>query len=389
MKIGFFTDSFRPYTSGVVRSIETFTRELTNLGHEIFVFAPKYPDSVPEPRVFRFISIPSPTNQDFTLAIPFSPQLRYTARRLGLDVIHVHSPFLLGRLGARYARQNALPLVCTYHTLYDQYVHYVPIGKNLSKVIIRKITRDFCNMCDLVIAPTTVVSQVLVNGGVSQPIRIIPTGIELDEFNGVDRGWLRRQYGIGEQEKILLHVGRMSTEKNVELLLKSFARVYRHAPVARLVLVGGGPQSETLREMVAAMDLSRQVTFTGLLPREEVVKCYAGADLFVFASVTETQGIVLGEAKAAGLPVVAVRAFGAAEMVVDGSDGYLTEPTEEALAGRILQVIQDDGLRLHLSASARENVKQISSRACASRMADAYEQQILEKGRAPGRRKQA
>ncbi len=371
MRIGYFTDSYRPYTSGVVRSIETFTKELHDLGHKVYIFAPSYPNSAPEPGVFRYISIPSPTHQDFTLAIPISPYLRSTAKKLGLDIVHVHSPFLLGRMGARYAKSMGMPLVCTYHTLYDQYAHYVPIAQSLSKAIIRRITRDFCNNTNLVIAPTGVIKDVLIHSGVTAPIEVIPTGIDTKEFTGTNPQWLKQHYNLcGKQ--VLLHVGRLGPEKNIEFLIKAFSEIVKRHPTARLVLVGGGPQAEHYVSLTQSLGLSDQVIFTGMLPRNLVVDCYVGADLFVFASVTETQGIVLGEAKAAGLPVVAVKAFGAAEMVRDGQDGFLVEMNLGEFVNQALRLLQDDQLRNRMRQQAIVNVTSISARYCAQRLAQAY-----------------
>ena len=160
-KIGIFTDSYRPYNSGVVRSIETFSTELTAQGHELYIFAPSYRDCENESRVFRFASIPAPTNPDFTLAVPISLKLKPTIKRLDLDLIHVHSPFVLGRVGARYARKLGIPLVFTFHTLYEQYVHYFPFGQNITRELTQKWCADFANNCDMVVAPTGVVGEYL------------------------------------------------------------------------------------------------------------------------------------------------------------------------------------------------------------------------------------
>ncbi|MBS3976569.1 MAG: glycosyltransferase family 4 protein [Syntrophomonadaceae bacterium] len=372
MKIGFFTDSFRPYTSGVVRSIETYSRELTALGHTVYTFAPNYPLCQPEDKVFRYFSISSPTNKDFTLAIPFSLYLKQTIQKTGIEVIHTHSPFLLGRLGARHAKRNKIPLVFTYHTLYDQYVHYIPIVKDLAKKLVRKITLDYCNLCDLVIAPTKVVGDYLAEGGVYKPIEILPTGIEIKEFANLDRGWLRRTYGIGENKKVLLHVGRLGAEKNVDFLLQATAGIIKKVPEACLVLVGTGPKSADLKQLASDLGISNHVLFVGFLPREDVIKAYGGADLFVFASLTETQGIVLGEAKAAGLPVVAVKANGASEMVKTGNDGILTELNLEEFQNTVVTLLNNHGLRRNFSDNSLQNLRDISSQACAEKMAGCY-----------------
>lgn len=376
MKIGIFTDSYLPYTSGVVRSIQTFSEELTNNGHEVFIFAPSYRDCRKENRVFRFSSIPSPTNRDFTLAMPFSIRLRPTIKKLNLDLIHVHSPFLLGRLGARYARRLGIPLVFTFHTLYDQYVHYVPFAQSLTKDLAQRISRGFCNHCDLVIVPTTAVEEYLHEIGVSASIRVVPTGIKVMNYQSGDQKWLRRRFNLPVGEKVLLFVGRLGQEKNINFLMECFTKINREMRNTRLVLVGGGPEEEDLKNKAKELGIAEQVTFTGVLPPSDVVNCYAGADIFVFSSVTETQGIVIGEAKAAGLPVVAVAAFGVSEMVEDGIDGFLTELEPLQFIEKTTLLLKNDDLYEKMSRNARKNAENLSTASCTAKLINCYSEVI-------------
>lgn len=382
MKIGVFTDSFRPYTSGVVRSIELFSREFTNRGHEVFIFCPDYPLMHPpdEEGVFRFISIPAPMMAEFSLPIPISVQLNATIKRLGLDIIHAHSPFLLGRLGASAARRHKLPLIFTYHTLYEQYSHYMPFARNASKQLIAFIASDFCNRCDAVITPSRLVMNYLQRGGVYTTIYTIPTGVDINEFCDADPQWLKNNFAIAPEEKILLFVGRLSKEKNLIFLLKAFQIVQEIIPEAHLVLVGKGPLEEYLRRLCHEMKIENKVTFTGVLPRNKVVHCYAGATLFVFPSVTETQGLVIGEAKATGLPVIAIRAYGPAEMVRHGEDGFLTDPTIPVFTNAILKLLQDQELYNNMRATAFKNASIFSSSNCAETMLEVYQNLIENKG---------
>jgi len=374
LKIGVFTDSFRPYTSGVVRSIELFSREFNTLGHDVYIFGPDYPMLHPprEEGVFRFISVPWPSNPDFSLPIPFSAQLGSTIKQLKLDIIHAHSPFLLGRLGARAARRYKLPLVFTFHTLYDQYVHYFPFVEKTSKQVVQNIARNFCNRCNMVITPSQLVVNYLRRIGVEAPLVNIPTGVDLAEFKDLDSNWLQNNYGIKPEEIVLLFVGRLGKEKNVTFLMNSFQKVQNSFPDAHLVLVGKGPQESHLRNMGRQMGLEDKLTFTGVLPRQSIVHCYASADLFVFPSVTETQGLVIGEAKAAGIPTVAIRAFGPAEMVAHGEDGLLTDPSVQAFTEAILFLLNDKTLYQDMSKKALENAGLVSSTFCAEKMLDVY-----------------
>ncbi len=385
MKIGVFTDSFRPYTSGVVRSIELFSREFINLGHEVYIFGPDYPLLHPprEEGVYRFISVPAPTMPDFSLPIPISLHLAPTIRRIGLDIVHVHSPFLLGRLGARAARRHRLPLVFTFHTLYDQYVHYFPIAEKTSMQMVQKISRQFCNRCNLVAAPSQLVINYLQRIGVNVPIENIPTGVDLEEFKNTDKLWLQKNYGIQEDEKILLFVGRLGREKNITFLIKAFHLIESYYKNTKLVLVGKGPQEEELKKLVSQLGLQEKVIFTGVMPRNKLVHCYASSHLFVFPSMSETQGLVIGEAKATGLPTVAIRAFGPAEMVADGSDGYLTDPNLASFTGAIMEILSNDRLYNKMSKRAKENALKISSAYCADNMLSLYDKLITSKAFAP------
>ncbi len=385
MNIGIFTDSFRPYTSGVVRSIELFSREFRDRSHNVYIFGPDYPLLQPpkEEGVFRFASVPAPTMPEFSLSIPISVHLSPTIKKIGLDIIHVQSPFLLGRLGARAARRHRLPLVFTFHTLYDQYVHYFPIAQKATRQIVQNYGRDFCNRCNAVVAPSQLVTNYLQHIGVRTPVRTIPTGIELSEFKNLDSGWLQKNHGVSPDEKVLLFVGRLGKEKNVTFLIKAFISVLNAHPSTRLVLVGKGPQESYLRRQCEQHGISDRVIFTGVLPRDKIVHCYASSDLFVFPSVTETQGLVIGEAKATGLPVVAIRAFGPAEMVVNEEDGLLTDPSLPDFTSAILRLLEDQELYRSMSVKAKENVSLISSGNCADKMLELYRELIDSKTSAP------
>ncbi|WP_066635624.1 glycosyltransferase family 4 protein [Desulfolucanica intricata] len=376
MKIGIFTDSYRPYTSGVVRSIETFTNELLKLGHDVYIFAPKYSHCENEERVFRFASIPAPTNPSYKLAVPFSLQFKSTIQKLQLDIIHVHSPFLLGRLGARYARKKNIPLVFTFHTLYDKYVHYVPFGQNITKEITQKICIDFCNNCDQVIVPTSIIGDYIKKFGVKCRIKKIPTGICLDDYANPNREWLRQKYKIPLEQKILLFVGRLGKEKNIHFLIKCFNKILNNIPNIHLVLVGSGPEEQELKKYALDVNIAENVTFTGSLSKTDVINSYFGSDLFVFTSITETQGLVIGEAKAAGLPVVAVNAFGVSEMVEDKEDGLLADFSEDDFVNKVLLLLTDDQLRKSMSVKARKNAEVISSVNCTLNLLDTYQNLI-------------
>ena len=380
MRIGIFTDSYKPYTSGVVTSITTFRDELTQLGHEVHIFAPSYPHyEDEEPNVYRFYSVPSPTNTDFTLAIPIYPGLGTLVKHLRLDIIHVHSPMIMGRVGLRYARKYNIPLVFTYHTRYDQYVHYVPVAQDFAKEVTVKYSSSFCNHCDHIIVPSEDIRTIVQENEVRKPVTVIPTGIPLQKFENGDSAWLRANFDIPTENKILLFVGRLTKEKNLNFLIETFRIIKDKMPKTSLVLTAQGPLEDELKALCSQLGLSAQdVVFTGAVPYDTLGNVYHSADLFVFSSLTETQGLVLTEAMACGLPVVAVRASGVQDMVDDGVDGLLTNLDTGELASAVCRVLGDDILYQHLQKNALLKAESLSARSMALRLEDIYER--LRKG---------
>ena len=388
MRIGVFSDSYRPYTSGVVTSICTFKEELKNLGHETFIFAPSYRNyRDEEENVFRFFSVPSPSNPNYTLAVPLSPRVNMVAKKLDLDLIHVHSPFILGQIGARYSRNQGIPLVFTYHTLYDQYVHYVPVAQEIAREWANKYISSFSNRCDLVITPSMDIKKMIQNKGIKTPIEVIPTGVETRKFENGDPSWLRTRYNIPAHRKICLFVGRLTREKNIDFLLRAFGKVKQEYSETCLVIIATGPLEKELKKMVInmGMTLNEDVIFTGFLPSNNLVDAYCGADIFTFASVTETQGIVLVEAMAAGVPPVVIKATGSQEMVENEKQGLVVEYNLDMFARQILRLLRDDELRKSFSAQAVIRASELSSRTMARKLERQY-QLLIDEGRGNGSR---
>jgi 1,2-diacylglycerol 3-alpha-glucosyltransferase len=382
MRLGYFADSYRPYVSGVVQSIDTFSRELRQRGHFIEVFAPRYPKSsrLDDQGVYRYPSFNTPFYPEFYIGMPLSWGAKKFVRDLQLDLIHVHSPFSLGHVGASMARRLGLPLVFTYHTLYDQYVHYFPFARGLAQKTVVSIATRFCNHCDLVITPTGVIEELLRSYGVTVPIISIPTGIDNRLFEEGDRNFLRHRLAIAPEEKILLFVGRLSREKNLHSLFSVFDRVLQDDRRVTLVLAGSGPDEENLRQLAVAMGIADKLAFTGRLSHQEVAGAYKSADIFVFPSLTETQGLVLVEAMAGGLAVVARSAFGSVAIVKDGVTGYLCD-SEEAFAERICELLQNQAFRKRMGEAAIARAQGLTAEKMAIRLERAY-QALIAKDRA-------
>ena len=355
MRVALFTNNYLPFCGGVTVSVETLRRGLEARGHEPWVLAPRFPGAVEvAPRTLRYPSIPAATYPQFPLAIPYSRRLARRVRALAFDVFHAHHPFLLGPAARRLARRQGRPLIFTYHTRYDKYAHYVPLPRDLVEAAARLLSTRFAARADAIIAPSAVLRDELRARGVGVPIAVVPTGVDLARFSPGDRTAARRACGIEDGGLVVLYVGRLDREKSVDRILAAFARIAGTLAQVRLVLVGQGTQAEDLRRMASGLHGAARVTFAGVCAHEALPTYYRAADLFLFASETETQGLVLAEAAACGLPAVAVNAPGCSEVVHDGDTGVLTKGDPSALAEAAIGLLVDPARRATMAARARQ-----------------------------------
>jgi glycosyltransferase involved in cell wall biosynthesis len=354
VRVALFTNNYLPFRGGVTTSVETLRRGLSARGHRVWVFAPRFRHRVPDPPwVFRYPSVPAATYPDFALAIPWAPRLAAQARALEPDVIHAHHPFLLGPAARRLARRTGRPLVFTYHTRYEKYAHYVPVHEPLVATVALMLSVHFAATADAVIAPSAAVRDHLVARGVRTPVAVVPTGIDLEQFRPGDAGRAREALGLDPDGPVLLYVGRLDREKSVERILLAFDRIAAVMPRARLLLVGQGTEAGRLATLARTLAAGPRIHFVGGRPHEALPPYYQAADLFLFASETETQGLVLAEAAACGLPAVAVGAPGTDEVVRDGETGLLTKADPAALAEAAVSLLLDGARRRAMAVEAR------------------------------------
>ena len=269
MKIGIFSESYAPILNGVTVSILTLTGALKELGHEILVFAPGYPGHKDvENETIRFPSVRTWVARDYPLAIPYIPQLTQKVRRLELDVVHTHTPFMLGWLGLRLARRLGIPVVSTNHTLYTEYAHYFPLApRAATRSFIVGMLRRYYNRCDGVVVPSSAAGEILRGYGVRTPTHVIPTGISLDTSRDAEaRSRIRKDYGIPADARVLLYVGRLAREKNLGLLLQSFERLAGKYDDLYLMIVGGGPHKAGCRRLASELESAGRIVFTGSIP---------------------------------------------------------------------------------------------------------------------------
>ncbi len=373
MKIAIFSDSYLPVINGVSLAIHTLVTELLEQGVHVTVFAPAFPrHKDADPDVIRFRSSMTPWTKGYPMALPpFLGTLRRFRRR-EFDLIHSHTPYTVGFCALRWAESFGIPLVSTYHTLYDKYAHYVPYyPHNYVAYKIAKHTNYYYNRVNHVITPSEAGRDSLLRHDVRKPITIIPTGIPVPPR--IDRQEARKRLGIPADEFTMLYVGRLAPEKNLELLFHAMRRWHNTIPHAKLRLVGGGAGRKAEGKVVSDWDIGSRVVFEGQVSRDQVDVYFSAADLFVFPSTTETQGLVIGEAQVMGLPAIAVRGGGAHEIIRDGVDGCVVEDSVEAFAHQV-EALEGDRTRLRaMGENGRSNQTRWTPLETAERVLDVYE----------------
>lgn len=321
--------------------------------HRVAIYAPDHPDAAPEEEICRFPSYRLPAAPDYPLAFPFSSRCRRRFREFAPEIVHTHSPFALGQVGRLWARSSGVPVITTYHTLYIQYSHYArPLPAALIRWALQSLTRSYCNQVDAVVTPTGSIRDELRRYGVTSPIHVIATGLDAGPPAPADPEFMQRRFGLSGEGPIILFAGRLAPEKNLPLLLHSFHLVAQRHPTVRLLLCGSGPLDDEIRRQAGRLCPDGRIHFGGMVQPDLMPKIYASATLFAFSSLYDTQGLVLNEAKAAGLPAVAVRSYGPAEIISENVDGFLVDPDPVAMAEAIHRVLDSPALRSRLSRGA-------------------------------------
>jgi glycosyltransferase involved in cell wall biosynthesis len=375
MHIGFYTNAYHPTISGVVSSVSSYRKALSDLGHNVFIFTPHtedYEDT--EPFVFRYPSIDVPNFPDLPLVIPISTSIDHIMPSLKLDVIHSHHPVLLGRTAAHKAEKMNLPLVFTFHTRYREYSHYISLNQKFVKEQIDHWLCEYLGKVHHIITPSESMRKILLDEyGFSEQITTIPTGIDFSRYEKARRETIRMKRGWNN-DIILISVGRLALEKNWGTLLKAAAEVIHKYPNVKLAILGEGTEHKELEKQALELGIAAKVEFPGRIGPEDVPSYLAAADIFCFASITETQGLATLEAMAAGLPVAAVDASGTSDAVADGKQGFLTPNDSAALAQAIEKLVVDPDLRKEMGAEAHSKAKEFDILHQAQRLLSVYEE---------------
>ena len=383
MRIAIFTNNYLPNPYGVSGSIESFRKQFEKQGHSVFIFAPNYKNYKDEnENVFRFPSLDIEFKIKFPLAIPYSRRMDKIIEKLDLDIIHSQHPNLLGSAAKKWAKKKNIPLVFTWHTLYDQYTHFVPLVPNklASKYIISKAVK-YANESDFVITPTNSVKKIIKNLGViNKNIEAISTGVEEEFYRNPDRNKIRNEFNIKDDEILLLLVSRLTQEKNIEFLFNSIIKVLNNNKNTKFLISGDGDLVPKLKNLTNKNNLTDRIIFEGIVPKEELKNYYSAGDIFVYASKSETQGMIISEAMYCGLPIVALNATGICDLVQNNVNGFLVKEDVTEFAMAVEKLIDNKDLRNDFGAASekisRENfIDQI----CASKMISVYRKAIENK----------
>lgn len=377
MKILFISDVYFPRVNGVSTSIETFRHNLASLGHTVHLIAPDYlAPSADETNIMR---VPA-------RHLPFDPEDRLMSykwvmvqleklRSEQYDIIHIQTPFVAHYLGTKLSRLLGIPCVETYHTFFEEYLHhYVPlVPKRVMRFVAKRFSRHQGNSLDGMVVPSHPMLHILKRYGITTPTEVIPTGIEPASFVPGDRQAFRENHGIPQDRPVLLFLGRVAHEKNIGFLIKLVERVKNEISDVLLVIAGEGPARESLELEVKKQGLGENVRFIGYLDRHtELNSCYSAADIFVFSSRTETQGLVLLEAMAQGVPVVSTAELGTRDVLREGAGVWIAQEDVADFSGKVVKMLKDAQARKDLGDAGRDYAHEWSAAKQAQRMLSFY-----------------
>ncbi len=381
MRIAMFTNTYLPHVGGVAQSVDLFARAFRERGHRVLVVAPIFGERIEnEKDVVRVPAITDFYKSDFSVSYPIPGFLTHALDEFEPEVLHSHHPFVLGDTALRVAAGRELPLIFTHHTRYERYTHFVPGDSPWLKRFAASMATGYANLCDRVIAPSESIRSLIRERGVTTPIEVIPTGVDLSRFGSGDGSAARKRFEIPESALLIGHVGRLAPEKNLRFLARAAARAMKEIEGSVFLCVGDGPSREETERLFEQEGLADRVRFPGKRSGQELVDAYHAMDLFAFASTSETQGMVVAEAMAAGAPVVAVDASGVREVVRDGENGrLLADQDERSFANALIELARDRKRLESLRRGALETAQDVSLDACADRALELYDSLIGSK----------
>ncbi|RYD19768.1 MAG: glycosyltransferase family 4 protein [Verrucomicrobiaceae bacterium] len=378
MKIAMFTNTYLPHVGGVARSIHTLEERCREKGHDVRVIAPEFDGAESSPHVLRVPAIQNFNGSEFSVRLPIPTVIRDFMEEFQPDVIHSHHPFLLGDAALREAWKSRIPIVFTHHTLYERYTHYVPLDSEGLKRAAIQMATGYCNLCDLVIAPSESIAHLLEERKVTCDIEVIPTGIDTGKFASGRSHRYREHLGIPQTAKVIGHVGRLAEEKNLHFLAEAVAGCLEKEPDAVFLLVGEGESREDMFGVLAPYVAQNRVFHPGRQSGDDLTDAYAAIDCFAFSSQSETQGMVLAEAMAARTPVVALDGPGVREILRHGENGLMlkSDATPDEFSQALLWIMQDEDFSKSCAAKAKETAKEYDTECCVNHVIGKYEELV-------------
>jgi len=370
MNIGIFTDSYYPQISGVVTSTMMLKKELESLGHNVTVITVKHPDvDIDNSNIIRLPSIPFLPFPEQRIGAMYSHKIMNKIKNLNLDIIHTQTEFSIGIFGRISAKKLNIPVVHTYHTMYEDYVHYISkkTMKNKIKILVKKGSLLYCKDCNAVIVPSIKVKKVLMSYGLDNSnINVIPTGIDLEPFKKENYDTsslisLKNSLGISENDIVVLYIGRVASEKSIDVIIKSMPYLIKKVPNAKLLIVGDGPEKENLQQLVKNIKIKNSVIFAGEKPWNEIGMYYQLGNVFVSASITETQGLTFSEAIASKVPIIAKYDRNLDGIITDKITGRIFKNDNE-LSDILFDVITNTHTTSAMVNSAYKNIESLSSK---------------------------
>lgn len=389
MRILMMTNTYFPIVGGLEQSVYSFSEEFKTLGHEVLIVTPTFQGApIEEPGVIRLPAFQKFNRSVFSVNFPVSRLLTRLMKEFSPDIVHSHCPFFMGDFALRLSRQHAIPLVFTYHTMFEEYVHDWPVQNEGIKRFMVKLAAGYANFVDRLIVPCESVQEILFKRGVKTPMEVVPTGIDLKRFSKGDGKVFREQNKIPADALVIGHAGRLAAEKNLDFLINCMVEVLRKEPKAHALIVGKGSSEKMIKDTFKEAGLEERVHLAGVLHYQHLVDAYFAMDVFAFASLSETQGIVLIEAMASGVPVVALDAPGARDMVEDPHNGrLLKEMDQQSFADALLWVLHRSPLESQvMKEAARTTAKKYTIERSAKRMLEVYEDARSRKSVSVGKR---
>lgn len=378
-RIVMFTNTFEPMVGGLERSVANAHEDLLSAGHFCRVVTPSFKGAEHSANgILRVPALMGIGRKEFSVPMRTSVRMEHWMEAIAPQVLHSHQPFLLGDTAWRIARLRRIPLVFTHHTLYERYAHYLLVDVERARRLVIDLTSRYANRCQLVIAPTPSVRDILIDRGVLVPIEVAPSGIDWELYAGGCAARGREMFGLRATDQVAGHLGRLSQEKNIGFLIESMLRLMHTRPNLKLLLVGDGDRLQWTRERFEQERLSDRLIAPGTLAGADVANAYAAMDVFVFASNTDTQGLVLAEAMAAGVPVVALDAPGARDCVIDQVTGQLLPAAidEAGFALAVGTLLDDPQRSRELSTAARDHSRRYARPLCLQRLLELYERAL-------------